>query len=115
MVTNDRGRWDGDRLVIEGRVDDVVVSGGVNVDLAEVRRAVLAAEPEAEVLAVDDPEWGARIVLFAPSGPLQRWRDKLRSHLPAAALPRQLVVVEELPRTGGGKPDRKCLLELVKS
>ncbi len=115
VVTNDRGRWDGDRLVIEGRVDDVVVSGGVNVDLAEVRRAVLAVEPEAEVLAVDDPEWGARIVLFAPSGPLQRWRDKLRSHLPAAALPRQLVVVEELPRTAGGKPDRKCLLELVKS
>ena len=115
VVTNDRGRWDGDRLVIEGRVDDVVVSGGVNVDLAEVRRAVLAVEPEAEVLAVDDPEWGARIVLFAPSGTLQRWRDKLRSHLPAAALPRQLMVVEELPRTAGGKPDRKCLLELVKS
>ncbi|MDO5676061.1 MAG: AMP-binding protein [Propionibacteriaceae bacterium] len=115
VLTNDRGRWEGDRLIIEGRVDDVIISGGVNVDLAAVRRAVLAVDPEAEVLAVDDAEWGARVVLFAPSGTLDGWRETLRSALPPAALPRQLVIVKQLPRTGGGKPDRKSLLELVQS
>lgn len=115
IVTNDRAHWEGERLVIDGRIDDVVISGGVNVDLAEVRRAVLAVEQEAEVLAVEDPEWGARVVLFAPGGTLQEWRDRLRELLPAAALPRQLVTVARLPRTGGGKPDRKSLLQLVQS
>lgn len=113
FVTNDRGRWDGAKLIIDGRMDDVVISGGVNVDLAAVRRAVLALEPEAEVLAVEDSEWGARIVVFAPRGSLAEWRERLRPQLPPAALPRQLVTVAKLPRTAGGKPERKSLLELV--
>lgn len=113
--TNDRGQWRGGRLVIEGRLDDVVISGGVNVDLAEIRRVLAAVETEAEVLAVDDPEWGARIVLFAPNGTLESWRETLRAHLAPAALPRQLVLVERLPRTSGGKPERQTLLELARS
>ena len=40
LLTADRGRWDGGRLSVLGRVDDVVVSGGMNVDLAEVERQV---------------------------------------------------------------------------
>ncbi|MCG6567302.1 AMP-binding protein [Tessaracoccus sp. ZS01] len=115
VLTNDRGHWADGRLIIDGRFDDVVISGGVNVDLAEVRRAVAALDPETDVLAVDDPEWGARVVLFATGGTLETWRDTLRGSLPAPALPRQLVTVETLPRTGGGKPDRRSLLGLVKS
>lgn len=111
--TFDRGRLEGDRLVIEGRLDDVVISGGVNVDLALVRAAAQAVDPETAVLAVDDAEWGARVVLFARAGTLEDWRDRLRGALPAACLPRQLVVVERLPRTGAGKPDRARLLELL--
>ena len=115
VLTRDRGRWVDGRLVVDGRIDDVVISGGVNVDLAAVRRAAAAADPETEVLAVPDEEWGARIVLFAASGGLAAWRDRLRGTLPAAALPRQLVLVQPLPRTAGGKPDREKLLELLRS
>lgn len=113
VLTRDRGHLDGDRLVIDGRIDDVVISGGVNVDLAEVRAAVQALDPETAVLAVDDREWGARVVLFATGGSLELWRDRLRGQLPAACLPRQLVTLDAVPRGDGGKPDRARLLALL--
>ena len=91
LLTHDRGRWEGGRLVITGRVDDVVISGGVNVDLAEVRAAAARIDPETAVLAVPDAEWGTRVVLFAPGGDLAGWREALAGALPRTWLPRQLV------------------------
>ena len=112
LLTRDRGRWTNGRLVITGRVDDVIVSGGVNVDLAEVRAAAARLDPETAVLAVPDAEWGRRVVLFAASGDLAGWREALASALPRTWLPRQLVVTP-IPRTPGGKPDREALNRLV--
>lgn len=113
LLTNDRGHWDGTRLVIDGRVDDVIVSGGINVDLAEVRAAASALDPETAVLGMPDAEWGSRVVLFATAGSVDSWRERLRPLLPAAGLPRQVVTVDRIPRTPGGKPDRRRLLELA--
>ncbi|MHA6508834.1 AMP-binding protein [Tessaracoccus sp. Y1736] len=115
VLTRDRGRWVDGRLHIDGRIDDVVISGGVNVDLAQVRAAARGLDADTEVLAVPDHEWGVRLVLFARHGGLDQWRERLRPALPAAALPRQLVLVDALPRTAGGKPDREKLLELLRS
>lgn len=115
LLTRDRGRWVEGRLRLDGRMDDVVISGGVNVDLAEVRRAAAALDADTEVLAVPDDEWGVRVVLFAREGGLDQWRARLRPALPAASLPRQIVLVESLPRTAGGKPDRVKLLELLRT
>lgn len=112
LLTHDRGRWEGGRLVITGRVDDVVISGGVNVDLAEVRAAAARIDPETAVLAVPDAEWGTRVVLFAPGGDLAGWREALAGALPRTWLPRQLVVTS-IPRTPGGKPDREALNGLI--
>ena len=112
LLTHDRGRWEGGRLVITGRVDDVVISGGVNVDLAEVRAAAARLDPETAVLAVPDAEWGTRVVLFAPGGDLAGWREALAGALPRTWLPRQLVVTS-IPRTPGGKPDREALNGLI--
>lgn len=112
LLTHDRGRWEGGRLVITGRVDDVVISGGVNVDLAEVRAAAARLDPETAVLAVPDAEWGTRVVLFAPGGDLAGWREALAGALPRTWLPRQLVVTS-IPRTPGGKPDREALSGLI--
>ena len=112
LLTHDRGRWEGGRLVITGRVDDVVISGGVNVDLAEVRAAVARIDPETAVLAVPDAEWGTRVVLFAPGGDLAGWREALAGALPRTWLPRQLVGTP-IPRTPGGKPDREALSGLI--
>lgn len=116
FLTGDRGHVAPDgRLVVDGRLDDVVQSGGVNVDLAAVRAAAAALDPETAVLAVDDEEWGARVVLVATGGTLGDWRDRLRPALPAACLPRELVVVDRIPRGLGGKPDRAAIARVTRS
>ena len=67
FLTADAGRFDADgRLRVLGRLDDVVVSGGVNVPLAAVA-ARLREHPDVsavEVLGIDDEEWGQRVVAF---------------------------------------------------
>lgn len=118
LVTHDRGEWTRDeagepRLRLLGRVDDVVISGGVNVDLAELQRLLDAhSDRPAKVVAVPDAEWGSRIVLVTTSDDrdLAGWRDELREHLESAALPRQLLVVDAFPYTASGKLDRQRLV-----
>jgi O-succinylbenzoic acid--CoA ligase len=67
FLTSDAGRIDEDgRLQVLGRIDDVVVTGGVNVPAPAVA-ARLRAHPAvtaAEVLGVPDEEWGNRLVAF---------------------------------------------------
>lgn len=113
VLTQDRGRWVGDRLEIIGRFDDVVITGGVNVDLAGVRRRIMElTRHDVEVFGVDDPEWGTRIVLATTdSRDLDHWRDALRSTLEPAALPRQLIRLDRVPHTASGKIDRRRLIE----
>lgn len=114
ILTHDRGEWIDGRLRVLGRSDDIVITGGLKADLAVVRETLTALDSDAWVLAVDDEEWGQRIVLFARSGTLEQWRKRLSETLPRHALPRQLCTVEPLPRTPGGKPDREKLLRLLK-
>lgn len=108
LLTRDRADWVDGRLQVLGRVDDVVISGGVNVDLALVEArtgAVLGCE--VAVLGVPDPEWGHRVVAVAVTEvTLDELRERLRGSLPAAALPRDLVRMKVLPRSSSGKIDR---------
>lgn len=119
LLTSDRGEWttgadDRPRLRILGRIDDVIISGGVNVDLAELQRVIDArVRRSAVVVGVPDAEWGTRIVLASTSdeASLDQWRDELRPHVAPAALPRQLLVVDDFPRTHSGKLDRQRLID----
>ena len=115
LVTADRARWVEDRLVVLGRIDDVVVSGGMNVDLAEVERQVRGwpelAGAEVAVVGVPDAAWGTAVIAVAegggwPDGAEQRLRDHLRTRLPGYAAPRRLLGRTPLPRTSSGKIDR---------
>ena len=140
LLTHDRGTVGSDgRVTVLGRIDDVVISGGLNVDLAAVERAVrtwadgVAAGVEAAVVGVPHPEWGTEVVAvvseeqnqaFVPTpAPDERSADAkearfflsdlrtaLAGRLPAYALPRRLVVRPTLPRTSGGKIDRRQLI-----
>lgn len=122
FLTSDAGRLDEDgRLHVLGRVDDVVVSGGVNVPGPAVA-ARLRRHPEvsaAEVLGVPDEEWGQRLVAFVaqPAGSRARLtlpevRDWVAEEHPRSWAPRGLVVLEEIPLLANGKPDRVRLREL---
>jgi len=120
FATSDVGALDASgRLVVHGRIDDVVITGGENVLATEVA-AVLGAHPdvsEVVVTGVDDAQWGQRIVaVIVPRGrppTLDDLRAWCRDRLPAAALPRQLVLVSELPLLSSGKPDRQAVQSLA--
>ncbi|MCD4524106.1 AMP-binding protein [Nocardioides sp. cx-173] len=116
-LTNDAGRLDEDgRLQVLGRLDDMLVSGGVNVPAAAVA-ARLREHPDvaaAEVLGVPDEEWGTRVVAFvAGSLSLQEARDFVAERHPRSWAPRQLVVLDALPLLANGKPDRLALQDLA--
>ncbi len=105
------------RLRVLGRLDDLIISGGVNVQPAEVE-AVLATHPavaDAAVGGAPDPEWGQRVVAYVvcadPAAPpsLDELRGFTRDRLVAAKLPRELVLVGEIPRSPGGKILRRLL------
>jgi len=118
LRTGDLGRLGPDgRLAVLGRLDDLVVSGGVNVHPDEVE-AVLATHPgvaEAAVAGRPDPEWGQRVAAFVvprdPARPptLAELRAFTRRRLAAAKAPRELVLVPALPRGPSGKLLRRLL------
>jgi O-succinylbenzoic acid--CoA ligase len=118
--TGDLGRFDGaagGRLWVVDRIGDVVNTGGVKVSPTEVER-VLAAHPSVADVCIagrPDPEWGERVVAFVVPAvptdppPLAELRTFAGRHLPAAKLPRQVVILPAIPRTTGGKPLRRLL------
>lgn len=122
FVTHDRGRWSDGRLDILGRLDEVVISGGVNVDLAQAQRVADAVmgTPEAGgivLIGVPDAEWGTKVVAIAAraaessdADATARVRDALRAHLAPAALPHEVRLLDSLPRTSSGKIDRQSLI-----
>jgi O-succinylbenzoic acid--CoA ligase len=122
LVTNDLGRVAPDGTVeVAGRVDDVIISGGVNVVAGEVA-AALGTHPaviDAAVLGLDDDRWGQRVVAIIeaqlPAPSTDELREWCRTLLPAAALPRDVVVVAALPRLASGKVDRVALAAVVSS
>lgn len=111
FLTADRGRWAHDgRLRVLGRVDDVVISGGVNVDLAALQRMLDAASPAPVVaLGVPDPEWGTRVVV-ATTGDLTLSQVQSFVQVDAAARPREVRRFADFPRTVTGKLDRMALI-----
>ncbi len=119
--TGDLGRFDRDgHLWVTGRKAHRVVSGGVNVDPAEIER-VLAAHPgvaEAAVVGLPDPEWGERVAAaVVPAAGhevrVQALQRHCREALGPASRPRALGVLAALPRNPNGKIDRARLAVLL--
>lgn len=117
FLTSDAGRFDDDgRLQVLGRLDDMVVSGGVNVPAPAVadRLRQHPAVEAAEVLGVDDPEWGQRVVAFVVGALTEaEARDWVAAVHPRAWAPRQVVHLDALPLLEAGKVDRVRLRELA--
>jgi o-succinylbenzoate---CoA ligase len=121
FTTGDLGRFDDDgRLEVLGRADDVIISGGENVPVPAVEATLLRAPGVAEVGVTGraDPEWGQ--VVIAVIVPTDRQQppscEALRAHVrqehPAAWAPREVVVVDRLPRDPMGKVSRAALDQL---
>jgi o-succinylbenzoate---CoA ligase len=117
--TSDRGEFDDSgRLRVLGRVDDVVITGGVNVSVSQVT-ARLREHPmvaDVAVVGVPDERWGQRVVAAVVSGggpTLAQLRDFVSETLPREWAPRQLLVLDRLPMLPNGKLDRLALVVLA--
>jgi acyl-CoA synthetase (AMP-forming)/AMP-acid ligase II len=119
FTVGDLGRLDDDGyLFMEGRREDLIISGGVNVYPAEVER-VLVAHPgvtEAAVFGVEDEQWGQRVcAAITGTADAEMVRTYARERLPGSHAPKEILVVETLPRTATGKIVRSELARLMSS
>lgn len=115
--TPDRGRLVDGRLQVIGRVDDVVISGGVNITLPAVQARLLEhpAVADAVVLGVPDAEWGTRVVAFVVGDPSrEEVRDFVADVLPREWAPQEVIRLDALPMLASGKVDRQRLLDGVR-
>jgi fatty-acyl-CoA synthase len=117
--SRDLGRLDaGGYLYLEGRRDDMIISGGINIMPARVEEILLAHRGVAEcaVVGVPDPEWGERVQAFIVRGDPALDVDALERHVRLSDLspyqrPRAYTFVAELPRTSTNKVLRRALRE----
>lgn len=114
MNTGDLGHQDAaGRLFIDGREDDMIVSGGENVFPQEVAD-VLMQHPQitdAAVYGVADPEFGQRLVAFVVADlPEAEVFAYLKTQIARYKIPREVVFVDELPRNPSGKVLKRSLL-----
>jgi len=109
MATGDVGHFDDDgRLFVDGRDDDMIISGGENVFPQEVEDILASHEQvrEAAIIAVEDERFGQRLKAFVvTSSPVGE--DALKAHvkenLARYKVPREIVFVDVLPRSEQGK------------
>ena len=130
LATSDRGRLRSDgRLEVLGRLDDVIITGGVKVEPRTVEEALTGLDTVAEACAVGlpDTQWGsvvvAAVVLEPAAGqetPGNRGgpdgaalREAVRTRLDGAHAPKRIVVLEALPLRPSGKVDRRAVARLL--
>ena len=110
--TNDLGEYENNRLLVIGRSDDVIISGGENLSLIAVEDSLTIAFPNIQfaAFAIEDPRWGQSLQL-AVVGDI---KDEviaahLEKELGAFAKPKGIHRMKSLPLLGIGKVDRKSL------
>jgi O-succinylbenzoic acid--CoA ligase len=117
LHTGDLGELDGDgHLRVTGRRADRIVTGGVNVDPAEVED-ILRTHPgvhDVSVVGIPDPEWGEVVAAAAVRMPgvypdPAELETLARARLTSSKIPRRIVFVDDLPRNANGKVDREAV------
>ena len=112
--TKDLGKFDDDRLVVIGRSDDVIISGGENLSLDSVENSLSLAFPSTQfaAFAVEDPQWGhsLQIAVVGTTSEVQI-AEHLEKDLGVFAKPKGIHYMASLPLLGIGKIDRKSLTE----
>src|SRR4051794_39291464 len=117
MSSGDIGRFDdAGRLFVVGRDDEMIVSGGENVYPIEVEKTLTSHSDvaEASVIGVDDEQFGQRLVAFVVlTGGSSATPDILKQHvrdnLANYKVPREITILDELPRSSTGKIVRREL------
>jgi fatty-acyl-CoA synthase len=119
LCSGDVGHFDATGLLfVDGRDDDMIVSGGENVYPAEIENLLLERSDVADVVVVgvDDPDFGQRLRAFvvAATGVTldeAELKAHVRSNLARYKVPREVIFLDELPRNPTGKVLRRKLAE----
>ena len=116
--TGDAGRLTDGRLVVTGRLGDLIISGGENIWPQQVEHALRALPgiDDVAVVGLEDPEWGQLVAaVFETTRTVsqQEVRDAITDHLPRYCIPKSIHCVTTLPRTSSGKVDKIALQRLV--
>ena len=119
MATGDVGRFDeGGRLIVEGRDDEMIVSGGENVFPKEVEDCLSRHDKvaDAAALGVDDEDYGKRLrafVVLTDGADVSEddLKDYVKKNLARYKVPREIVFLDELPRNATGKVLKRELVE----
>ena len=127
LATADRGRLDAlpdgsTRLTVLGRLDDIIVTGGIKVDPRDVEQVLtgLPGVAQACVVGVPDRTWGSAVVaaVVPEAGATvdgEGLRRQARERLDSAHAPKRILVVPELPLRGPGKTDRHTVAALCRA
>jgi O-succinylbenzoic acid--CoA ligase len=117
-LTNDLGYFEGERLVVTGRIDDVINSGGEKISLRTIEE-FLTPLLDGEVVAFTQPdaEWGERLMIATTVKiDLDHWQElqaRIRTALGRHAIPQDIYRVAEIPKSALGKVDREGLLRAL--
>ncbi|MBT5575575.1 MAG: AMP-binding protein [Microbacteriaceae bacterium] len=117
-LSDDAGSIDDQGIVsIQGRLDDVIVTGGVKVALGRIERLVHGDfhAPDAVVVAAEHDTWGqVPVVVTTKELDITALRLGIGGALGPEARPDRVLRVSEIPHLPSGKPDRLALAALVK-
>jgi O-succinylbenzoic acid--CoA ligase len=115
--TSDLGRFEDGKLIVEGRVDDVIISGGENLSLSAIENTLHSQfSPRTfSAFAVNDAQWGDALHLAIEGGePINQ--EQIAAHLVEVfgviAKPKGFLHLTKLPLMGIGKVDRRKLAEI---
>lgn len=118
FVTADLGKIENGKLIVTGRSDDVIITGGENVSLSEVESVVRDTFTgiECAAFALPDSQWGQSLQL-AIAGELKPEQSAINEYLSTkisrAAKVKNFIYIAELPRTSLGKVDRAKLADIA--
>lgn len=115
--TSDAGHFDNGKLIIDGRIDEVVITGGENVSLTAIERVLSQTLPDLQVaaFAVADAEWGQAINLAVVGSNTDvevKIQEALAQEIGNAAKIKKFHYCTELPLIGIGKVNRRALMEI---
>lgn len=118
FLTNDLGSIVDGKLVVEGRVDDVIISGGENISISAIEGALHQAFTENEFAAfsIPDAEWGSALHIAIAGDHLISTHEissYLEKTLGVVAKPKGFLILSALPMIGVGKVDQKALAQAV--
>jgi len=116
FLSRDFGSIDDGHLVVNGRMDDVIISGGVKVSLDDVERVVReqAGVSDAIVVSTANSHWGeVPVVVTTTQCDLEQLRIAVREALGPAAQPQSVITLDDIPLLRSGKPDQRAIRELV--